>query len=376
MAGIYIHIPFCHKKCYYCDFYSVIGIRDKQALIQALLKEIEIQKNYLDQKVIQTIYFGGGTPSVLSSYELHQILNQIRNFMPISDDAEISIEVNPDDLNIYYLDEIESIGINRLSIGIQSFNDEILKYLNRRHNADQTANAVFLTKNAGIKNISIDLIYGISGMDINEWKKNIEKAIELNVDHISAYHLSLEPNTVFGKMKKQGKLKEIDEEKSWSQFNILVDLLKAAGYEHYEISNFARNKKYSRHNTSYWHQKEYLGLGPSAHSYNLISRQWNISDVNIYISSINKNKVPFTLEMLSTNDMYNEYIITGLRTKWGININYIQQQFGYDYHEHSVKLIEKISPDLFIYNPPFFSLTRKGLFQSDNIISDFLIDIV
>ena len=374
MAGIYIHIPFCNKKCYYCDFYSIAALSKKPVFINALLHEIELRKNYLSQKKIQTIYFGGGTPSVLSSYELQKVLHQITKYYKITDNVEITLEVNPDDLNKYYLKEIKSIGINRLSIGIQSFNNEVLKFLNRRHNAGQAINSVNLAKSSGFNNISIDLIYGIPNMDIYEWEKTLEKAIKLNIEHISAYHLTIEKNTVFGKMKKQGKLKEVNEELSWEQFNMLIDVLKNAGFEHYEISNFAKNKYYSKHNTSYWQQKEYLGLGPSAHSYNLNSRQWNISDVNKYVSFINLNKIAFIKEILTNKEKYNEYMITGLRTMWGIDINYIQQQFGEEYSNYLYKIVDKMPSDLFIKKFPEVTLSRKGLFQCDAIISKLIVD--
>ncbi len=342
--------------------------------MSALIKEIELQKGYLNQKIVETIYFGGGTPSVLTVDELKLILSQIQKYYQFDDKAEITLEANPDDLNFDYLKELNNIGFNRLSIGTQSFNNKILNYLNRRHDAQQAIESARNAKKAGFKNISIDLIYGIPGMSSNDWKDNIEKAIDLNVEHISAYHLTIEPETTFGKLRKIGKLKEIEEEKSWEQFNLLIDMLEDAGFEHYEISNFARNKKYSKHNSSYWKQIEYLGLGPSAHSYNLNSRQWNISNVKTYIDTINKGKIPFSIEELSSEDKYNDYILTGLRTIWGIDLKEIKMKFGNQFYKYCHDVIKKMGNDLIIFDIEMAKLTRKGLFQSDHIISEFLID--
>lgn len=372
MPGIYLHIPFCIKKCHYCDFYSITNQEKKTSFINALLKEIEIQQDYLSKKIIHTIYFGGGTPSILTSSEIEKILTQIKKYFLVDTDTEITFEANPDDLNIRYLEELKKTGTNRLSIGLQSFNDKILLFLNRRHNTEQGIESIKTARKAGFKNISIDLIYGIPGLSIKEWRKTIEKAIQLNIEHISAYHLTIEPQTVFGKMQKKGMLSEVDEEQSWKQFNLLIDILETNGFKQYEISNFAKNDMFSRHNSSYWKQEEYLGLGPSAHSYNLKSRQWNTSSVNRYIQLIKNNKPTYGTEKLSGNDKYNDYILTRLRTVWGIDLTYIRKYFGIIYSEYCIKQVQKISNELIIAKNKNIILTRKGMFQSNTIISELI----
>lgn len=334
MAGIYIHIPFCKKLCFYCDFYRVISPEDRSSFISALIKESELRKDYLGQETISTIYVGGGTPSVLTLKELRTILNRIYKDFKIEDDCEVTIELNPEDIDTDYGKGIKNLNFNRVSLGIQSWRDEDLKKLNRRHDSAQAKKALKAIIEAGFDNISIDLIYGIQGMSLSAWTQNLDSTLAYDIKHISAYHLTIEPGTIFGKMKKEGVLKEIDEEESTAQFNILLEKTEAAGFIQYEISNFGKPGYFSRHNTNYWRQVSYIGLGPSAHSFNKYSRQWNCSNLQKYISAINTDKPFFEKEELGTRTRFNEYIMTSLRTMWGIDLDFVEKAFekeGYDY---------------------------------------------
>ena len=373
MAGIYIHIPFCRSKCAYCDFYSIANIKLIDDFHQALIQEIELQKKYFKDEKIQTIYFGGGTPSILSVKQIEEILNALNRNFNIDKNNEITLEANPDDLNETYLKQIYNLGINRLSIGIQSFNSRDLKLMKRKHTVNQSVESVLLAKKTGFKNISIDLIYGLPDMTMKEWEENIFKAVELKVQHISAYHLTIEPKTVFSKYLEKGKLNLPNEDESVFQFKLLREKLLQNGYLHYEISNFAKDGSISLHNTNYWMGIKYLGLGPSAHSYNLTSRQWNIQNLRVYIDEISKGKLPNETEILEKNEKYNDYIITSLRTMWGLNTEKIKNEFGEKlknfFLENSEKLLEK---KLLTQNQNNFKLTEKGMFISDNILSSFL----
>lgn len=373
MAGIYIHIPFCRQKCFYCDFYSVATLLKKNAFIDSIKKELIIQQNYLEKESINTIYFGGGTPSLLSKNELNDILNTISNYHSVSKNAEITIETNPDDLTEEYISDLQQIGFNRISIGIQSFDDEDLKMLNRRHNSEQAIKAVETSKKYGFSNISIDMIYGLPGMTIDKWQKNIEKAIKLNIQHISAYHLTYEVKTIFYNKIKSKEITAIDETESIYQFKLLIELLEKASFIHYEISNFAKENYFSKHNSSYWKQIKYLGLGPSAHSYNEISRQWNTSNINKYINSLQENKLDVELEILDDEKKFNETILISLRTMWGIDLQKIKQQFGECCFN---KLLNSANPFILknqiqVINNHLI-LTKEGKFISDYIICELM----
>lgn len=373
MAGIYLHIPFCKKLCDYCDFYHVVFDGDISAFLKALVREAEIRKDYTGSEEINTIYFGGGTPSVLDVKEIAEILVNIRKLFQVSSQPEITIEINPDDITENYLKNLLKTEVNRVSIGVQSWRDEDLRLLNRRHSGIQAINAVNNTIKAGFNNVTIDLIYGIPGMNTKAWMSNLETAFSFDIKHLSAYHLTLEPNTVLGKMKEKGLFEEINEEESISQFNMLIKKSEAAGFVHYEISNFSKPGYFSVHNTNYWKQITFLGLGPSAHSFNGYSRQWNIRDVRKYIKSVNTGKLLFEREELDNKARFNEYIMTSLRTMWGIDLDYVEQAFEKEGYDYVINLTKKfIDYGLMKQNNDNIVLTNQGKMISDNIISEFM----
>jgi len=374
MSGIYIHIPFCKKICYYCDFHFSLNLSHKESFIEALEKEIELQKDYLNDKTIETIYFGGGTPSILSSLEINQIFSQLEQHFDLSNVGEITLEANPDDLSSDYLLALKQTRINRLSIGIQSFFDEDLILMNRRHTAIDAYTCVENALKTGFCNITIDLMYGLPNFSLERWKKNIAIALSLQINHISAYHLTIEKQTAFNKFQKDGKIILPTEELSESQYHTLVDILKEHGFVHYEISNFARFGFYATHNSNYWKQKSYLGLGPSAHSFNGSSRQWNISNNLKYISSLETGVLPFEIEKLSEKERFNEYILTSLRTIWGVDIAYIKNNFPQKYCSIFIAKMEGyVHLGYVLQNDLSISLTNKGMFISDSIISDVFV---
>lgn len=373
MAGIYMHIPFCKKLCNYCDFYHVISADDNSAFIKALIREAEIRKAYTGTEEINTIYFGGGTPSVLKVKELEEILLNIRRIYPVVSNPEITIEINPDDTTGEYLDDLKKAEINRVSIGIQSWRDEDLKLLNRRHSGIQAIDAVNKTLNSGFENISIDLIYGIPGMDINAWMSNLDTAFSFDIKHLSAYHLTLENGTALYKMKEKGLFEEISEEDSIAQFNILIEKTEAAGFMQYEISNFGKPGYFSAHNTNYWKQVTYIGLGPSAHSFNGYSRQWNVRNIRKYIKSVNEGELRYEREELDNKARFNEYIMTSLRTMWGIDLDYIEKTFEKEGYDYVINLTRKFTDyGLMKQDNNNIILTNQGKMISDNIISEFM----
>jgi oxygen-independent coproporphyrinogen-3 oxidase len=373
MAGIYIHIPFCKKLCFYCDFYHTVSSGDNSAFIEALLKEASLRKDYLETETVSTIYFGGGTPSVFSIEELDTILNQIFRLFRVVENCEITIELNPDDINPVYLAGLKKLNINRISLGIQAWQDSYLKKLNRRHDSAQAAIALKETFRAGFENVTIDLIYGIPGMTIQEWTSNLDYSFSFDIKHLSAYHLTIEPGTVFGKMLEKGLIAEIDEEESNSLFNILIEKAESAGFVHYEISNFGKPGFFSIHNSNYWKQVSYLGLGPSAHSFDGYSRQWNISDTKGYIKSVNTGKSFFEREELDSKARFNEYIMTSLRTMWGIDLEYVESVFEKEGYDYVVNLAGKFKDyGLLKQDKKTLVLTNQGKMISDNIISEFM----
>ena len=374
MAGIYIHIPFCNKKCYYCDFYSLANLKNKDVFIDALLKEVLLQKDYFENEKIETLYFGGGTPSVLCIEDLSKIIDKIYKTFDLSELKEFTIEANPEDLTEKYINDINKLGVNRLSVGIQSFFDNDLKLMNRNHTAEQSKKAIENILLSDIKNFSLDLIYGLPNSDIKKWEKNITEAIKFNPEHISAYHLTYEPLTVFYKYLQKNRIIPVSESQSLEQYNLLINILSDNDFEHYEISNFAKNKKYSLHNTNYWNNKKYLGLGPSAHSFNKTSRQWNVANLTKYIEAINNRQQFFEKEILSTKDKFNDYIITSLRTKWGIKISELQNNFNSNFVKHFEKIKQKyIANNNAVCSNGIFRLTEKGFLISNKIFEDFII---
>ncbi|MBA4139208.1 MAG: radical SAM family heme chaperone HemW [Segetibacter sp.] len=327
MAGIYIHIPFCRKACHYCNFHFSTSTHLQKDFVTALLKEIELQQNYLSEPV-STIYLGGGTPSLLPSGDIESIIQLLNKTFLIEQDAEVTLEANPDDISSNQLSDWKTIGINRLSIGIQSFFEDDLTWMNRAHNAQQTANGIILAQHAGFNNLSVDLIYGTPTLTDANWKHNVEKVIELGIPHLSCYALTVEPKTALEKMIAQKKIANVESEKQAIHFEMLMQWMTEAGYEHYEISNFCKPGYRSKHNSSYWQAKPYLGLGPSAHSFNGNSRQWNIANNAIYIQSLYKSVIPFEIETLTADQQFNEYIMTSLRTMEGISLQKVTNKFG------------------------------------------------
>jgi oxygen-independent coproporphyrinogen III oxidase len=323
MAGIYIHIPFCKKACHYCDFHFSTSLKQKDELVGALKKEIMLQKDYFSASSfpLKTIYFGGGTPSILSAEEINAIIETVKSTFPVEADAEITLEANPDDLTLEKIKSLKSTEINRLSIGIQSFRDEDLVLMNRAHNSEMAETSVREAQKVGFTNITIDLIYGIPGLSKADWLRNLQKAFALDVPHISAYSLTIEPKTAFAHSIKKGMMKMPEDEISSSHFELMLEKMEENNYLQYEISNFCREGWHSKHNSSYWSGSEYLGIGPSSHSFNGKSRQWNIANNNVYIRSLSKGEIPFELEQISETTAYNEYVLTALRTSKGISMN-------------------------------------------------------
>ena len=384
MAGIYIHIPFCRQACHYCNFHFNTSLIRKNELVACLLKEIEMRNpaafhsdspvigNYLGDEKIETIYFGGGTPSLLEVEDCRLIIEKIKNEYPVDAHAEITLEANPDDINEQKLSGWRDAGSNRLSIGIQSFFEEDLKWMNRAHNAGQARECIELSLKNGFIDISIDLIYGMPLLTDEKWKQNVDKAISYNIPHLSCYALTVEPKTPLQKLIQHGNVQDINQDMQASQFFLLMKWMEEAGYEHYEISNFAKAGFRSRHNSSYWLGNKYLGIGPSAHSYNGISRQWNVSNNSIYIESLNSNKLPFEIETLSTMQQMNEYIMTSLRTAEGLNLSYMENKWGKD----ATAVIQKegkkfISTGKIRAENNMLKLTKEGKLLADGIASAF-----
>ncbi|MDP2889919.1 MAG: radical SAM family heme chaperone HemW [Bacteroidota bacterium] len=374
MAGIYIHIPFCRKRCHYCDFFKSTDLSQKARLLEGLKKELQCRAPELVSEEINTIYFGGGTPSVLLIDELKDLLNIINQNYQVAENAEITLEANPDDLSQAILSALKQIGFNRLSMGVQSFSEADLKLMNRRHGVMQAVQSVKWAKTAGFSNISIDLIYGLPKQTIEEWERNVRIAVELDVQHVSAYNLTYHEGTVFYEQLKKGILRELPDELSLQQFEMLVKILKEAGFEHYEISNFCKPGLYSQHNSSYWKSRKYLGIGPSAHSYDLASRRWNVSSISKYLEGLENNQHYFETEILTEQDRYNDFIITGLRTVWGISEEYIQATFSLEYFNHFLKMKAKyLQSGQLTCNSGTTSISPEGLFISDKIMADFMV---
>ncbi len=375
MTGLYIHIPFCATRCSYCDFYSQTNSALRSEYIQALIAEMSIRRAEVTD-TIGTLYFGGGTPSLLSPQEIGRIIEQVYRLFSFSSDAEITLEANPDDLNTSYVQELRTLPINRISMGAQSFHDEDLHFLNRRHNARQVLEAVDTCRNAGLTNLSIDLIYGLPGQTPTRWQENISAVLALSPPHLSAYHLIYEEGTPLTRLLHAGKVREVDEEVSLELFRMLREQLTEAGYEHYEISNFARSGYHSRHNSSYWQDTPYLGLGPSAHSFDgRRTRRCNPSDIRRYIVSMATGKPLFTEEILTDNDRYNEVVMTHLRTACGLSPDQIGHLFGKESAERCIRTAAPFIRDGLLREEADgrIRLTEKGIFLSDRIISEFFI---
>lgn len=376
MAGLYIHIPFCRRQCYYCDFHFTVSFKQKNRMLKALQCEILQRDTELKDKVFHTVYFGGGTPSILTIRELEKLISEIYKSFKISTSPEITLEGNPDDLTKEFLDSLkQNTPVNRLSIGVQSFHDRDLHFMNRVHSSDDAIRSIENSLSAGFQNINIDLIYGIPTMSVNELESNLALFKKFNIPHLSAYHLTIEPQTVFAYFRKKGKLQEIPENESIKQYRNIMKFADEEGYEHYEISNFARPGFHSKHNLGYWTGEAYLGFGPSAHSFDGKQRRWNISNNTRYIQSIENNKPDYyEYEIIDALKAYNEYILTALRTIWGVDIHYLEQQFGQDRCSCFLQGAKKfIDSGGLIHEKNKFYLSREGKMMADYIISEMIV---
>lgn len=385
MSGIYIHIPFCKQACHYCDFHFSTSLKNKQPFLRALTKEMDLRKDFFvdkepNKKKVNTIYFGGGTPSMLDVSELMGIFDELHSNFEIEPNAEITLEANPDDLTPQKTKALKDTPINRLSIGIQSFYDEDLQLMNRAHNSKEALNIVKQAQDNGFNNISIDLIYGIPTLTHAKWEKNLRTTFELDVKHISAYCLTVESKTALQKLIAAGKIKNVDEQHSSEQFEMMLKEMQTNNFQQYEISNFCKDEFYSKHNSNYWLKEKYLGLGPSAHSYNGELRQWNIANNAKYINAlantetlIGKNEL-YEQEELTSNQRYNEYVLTSLRTVWGTNLNYISAQFGQEFLKHCLKEAQPyFLLNQLIQKNDYLFLTNEGKLFADKIASDLFI---
>ena len=377
MSGIYIHIPFCKQACHYCDFHFSTSMKKKEEMVLAIAKEIQMRKSEFalldgarsDHK-IETIYFGGGTPSVLTSEEINFLITEVYKNYSVSENPEITLEANPDDLSSERIIELSKSRINRLSIGIQSFFEEDLQLMNRAHNSAE-AKKCLEEATQYFDNISLDLIYGIPAMSNEKWKQNIETALSFGIPHISSYALTVEPKTALNKLIQTGKIAAPKDEVAQEHFSILVEMLENNSFIHYELSNFGKENYFSKNNSAYWLGKKYIGIGPSAHSYDGVSRSWNVSNNSIYIKSIQENKLPNETEILSIADRYNEYVMTGLRTIWGVSLDRIGTEFGSEYLEYLNKQAQKfLDDDLVFVEKNILKPTPKGKFLTDGIASD------
>lgn len=377
MAGLYIHIPFCASRCIYCGFYSTTLPQLQDRYVEAVCREMEFR----EERSLSTIYLGGGTPSQLSAENLRKIFLYINkvygtDFKEAEDgsEMEITMECNPDDITPEFCETLRTLPVNRISMGAQTFSDSRLRFLRRRHTADEVRTAVKLLRSIGIGNISVDLMFGFPHETLEEWKSDIRECLALNVEHISAYSLMYEEGTPLYKMLVEGKIKEIDEELSLQMYETLINMLTAAGFEHYEISNFAKPSFRSRHNSSYWHDTPYIGIGAAAHSFDTVSRRWNVADIKTYIESIERGEQPYEREVLDTDTRYNETVMTGLRTCEGVDLKYISDSFGPKYERHLLGNAQKnISLGNLIIEDNRLRLTRKGIYTSDGITAELFV---
>ncbi|ADB38857.1 radical SAM family heme chaperone HemW [Spirosoma linguale] len=371
---LYLHIPFCKQACHYCDFHFSTSLGQKSALVDALCTEIALQKSYLPDQALETIYFGGGTPSLLTEAELAQVFTAIHAHFSVSPTAEITLEANPDDLDSGKLQMLRRY-VNRLSIGIQTFDETSLRWMNRAHTATEAEVCVGLARQAGFENMSVDLIYGIPNRDNQAWQLDLQKILALNVPHLSAYALTIEPDTAFGRWQKKGKLPPADEDTAAGQFEELTSALTTAGYAHYEISNFARDGQYARHNTAYWQRRPYLGIGPSAHSYNGHSRQYNLANNVRYIAAIAQGKLPATLEELTVADQVNEYLLTGLRTQWGCSLTELDTMLAGDFSTMQARdLAAMYKTGWLVRHGDTLLLTQPGKLFADRVAASLFVD--
>ena len=376
MSGIYIHIPFCKQACHYCDFHFSTNLKKKDEMVLALAKEIEMRKSEFQDEIVETIYFGGGTPSILQIEDLKFLIDAVYKNYKVVENPEITVEANPDDLTENRIIELSNNKVNRLSIGIQSFFEDDLQLMNRAHNVEEAKKCLEIATQY-FDNISIDLIYGVPEMSNEKWLQNIETALSFGVPHISSYALTVEPKTALHSFIQKGIIPQPDDEVAQEHFQILVDKLSENGFIHYELSNFGKENYFSKNNSSYWLGKKYIGIGPSAHSYDGISRSWNIANNMLYLKSISADKLPHEVEILTQQDRYNEYVMTGLRTIWGVSLERIEKEFGKDYLNYLLNQADKFLIDgLLSIAENVMTTTAKGKFLADGIASDlFLVNL-
>lgn len=371
MAGLYIHIPLCSSRCHYCDFFSSTAFSKRRGLVDSICTEMSLRRNYWGGEDVSTIYLGGGTPSLLTRDELNRIFDSIfSNFS--CDLSEVTIEANPDDVTPVFVETLRSLPVNRVSMGVQSFHDDDLRLINRRHDSSQAVAAVRLLQDSGFDNLSVDLIYALPGQTADKWQYNIDKALSLDVPHISAYHLTYEEGTVLHRMLVDGRISQVSEDDSLLFFSMLRSSLLSAGYEHYEISNFSKPGMRAKHNSSYWNFTPYIGLGPSAHSFDGVSRQWNVSDIDAYVEGVRKCDMSFDYEDLSIEESYNDLVITSLRTSDGLSLSVLKSRFPslYDYCLENAK--SALSRGLLRLDADCLRLTEKGIFLSDSVFVDLM----
>ena len=376
MAGIYIHIPFCKQACSYCDFHFSTNLKNSTAVVEAICQELDFRKGYLRGEKIESIYFGGGTPSLLEKKDLEKILNTIHNFYTLGSNPEICLEANPDDLTQTKLKEISKAGINRLSIGVQSFHDEDLRFMNRAHNSKEAISSIKQAQDIGISNISIDLIFGSPSTTNKMWEQNLDQFFELNVPHLSSYSLTVEEKTKLAYLIKTNKVEALDDQKNYDQYLALQQAIDQNDFEQYELSNYCKNAQYSKHNSSYWLQKKYLGVGPSAHSYNGKSRQWNVSNNSLYLRAVNTKSSYSEKEELSEADQYHDYLITRLRTKWGVSKTEISSLFSDFIVSHFINQSNLIASKKVTRTDDSIIIKREFLFQSDQLVDLLWLDNV
>lgn len=374
MAGIYIHIPFCKQACHYCDFHFSTNFRNVDSLVEAILGEMKLRKDFLNGESIQTIYFGGGTPSSIPIDYIGKLISESGSLFHVEPDAEITLEANPDDLTDENLSAWKNFGVNRLSVGVQSFYETHLKFMNRAHTGTQAIDGLKRAKAHGFDNITMDLIYGIPDMTMQQWERNVDQFLELDLPHLSAYGLTIEPQTHFGYLERVQNLKVQNDHTYNAQLDLLIQKLEQAGFDHYEISNFGKKGYHSRHNTSYWFGVKYLGLGPAAHSFDGEARQWNVNSNMKYIQGIRQGELIGEKEILSLTDRYNEYILTRLRTQWGVNGNEIKEKFGSSDFELFESHIKKyLNSGHVNQNGQTYFLSQKGKYMADKISSDLFL---
>ncbi len=376
MSGLYIHIPFCRQACHYCNFHFSVSQKRRPEFVKALIREIKMQKDFLypdkdNRSALDTLYLGGGTPSMLDTAELEIIFNVLHKHYSFAPNAEITLEANPDDLIPEKLDALRKLSVNRLSIGIQSFYENDLRFMNRSHNSRQAIDVLNYAQQAGFVNITADLIYGTPGMSDKQWEQNIMQLIKMGIPHISAYCLTVEKKTALDVFIRQGKAAPVDEEQAARQFDLLCALTAQHGYEHYETSNFGKKGYFSKHNLGYWSGEPYLGLGPSAHSFKPGMRQWNVAHTGKYIDSLKLGKIPATQEQLTKDQQYNEYVMTALRTMWGIDENLVKEKFGESCHREMMHSAEKyLGNGKLIYSSGRLKVSAAGKFFADGIAAD------